>query len=147
MRTLWQLLLIVLLGAVPGWAVLGGYQNSVGADQKAMRGQLQSVSRPGYSLHEIKAADGAVVREYVSPDGMVFGVSWRAPVMPNLTQLLGSYITDFRQASNRRMRHRGPLIVRTDRVVIESGGHMRAFQGRAYVPSLMPKNLSPEVVR
>jgi len=28
-----------------------------------------------------------------------------------------------------------------------SGGHMRAFHGSAYVPSLLPKNVSAEVVR
>jgi uncharacterized protein DUF2844 len=147
MKRAWQLVFILLLGAIPGWAVLGEYQNTVGADQRVMRGQIQSVTQQGYSLHEIKGADGAVVREYVSPDGVVFGLSWQSPAMPNLAQLLGSYFPDFQLASNRRMRHRGPLVVRTDRVVIESGGHMRAFRGRAYVPSLMPKNLSPEVVR
>ena len=147
MKTAWRLLLIVLLGAAPSWAVLGEYQNSVNIDQKVMRGQVKSFTRQGYSLHEIKAADGTVVREYVSPDGRVFGLTWRAPAMPNLTQLLGSYFRDFRRASNGRKSHRGPLVVRTDRVVIESGGHMRAFYGRAYVPSLMPKNLSVEVVR
>jgi Protein of unknown function (DUF2844) len=147
MKTACRVLLVLLLGAVPGWAVLGEYQNSVESDQKVMRGEVQSVTRQGYSLHEIKGADGAVVREYVSPDGVVFGLSWQARTMPNLAQLLGSYFPDFQQASSRRIRHRGPLVVRTDRVVIESGGHMRAFTGRAYVPSLVPKNLSAEVVR
>ncbi len=147
MKRAWLPAFLILLGTTPAWAVLGEYQNTVGADQKVMRGQVRSVTQQGYSLHEIKGADGTVVREYVSPDGVVFGLSWQAPAMPNLAQLLGSYYPDFQLASSRRMRHRGPLVVRTDRVVIESGGHMRAFRGRAYVPSLMPKNLTPEVVR
>jgi hypothetical protein len=147
MKRTWWALLSVLLWTSPGWAVLGEFQNSVGADQKVMRGVVQSAMREGYSLHQIKGADGAVVREFVSPDGVVFGLSWQGPTMPNLAQLLGSYFPDFQQASGRKRRHRGPLVVRTDRVVIESGGHMRAFYGRAYVPSLMPKNLRAEVVR
>lgn len=147
MKTACRVFFVLLLGTVPGWAVLGEYQNSVGSDQKVMRGEVQSVIREGYSLHQIKGADGAVVREYVSPDGVVFGLSWQSPTMPNLMQLLGSYFPDFQQATSRKMRHRGPLVVRTDRVVIESGGHMRAFYGRAYVPGLLPKNLTAEVVR
>jgi hypothetical protein len=147
MRTALKILFAVVFAASPAWAVLGELQNSVGADQKAMRGIVRSFTREGYSLHEIKGADGAVVREYVSPDGVVFGLAWQGPVMPNLTQLLGTYFPDFQQASGRKQRHRGPLVVRTDRVVIESGGHMRAFYGRAYLPRLMPKSLQAEVVR
>lgn len=147
MRKVWRVLLVVLLGAVPGWAVLGESQISVGADQKVMRGEVRSVAQSGYSFHEIKGADGAVVGEFVSADGVVFGVSWRSPTLPNLTQLLGTYYSDLQKASQQRVRHRGPLMVRTDRVVIESGGHMRSFFGRAYVPGLVPKNLSAEVVR
>lgn len=140
-------MLVVVLAASPAWAVLGESQNSVGADRKVMRGVVQSVTRQGYSLHEIRGADGTVVREYVTPDGTVFGLSWQSATMPNLTQLLGTYFPDFQQASNRRRQRRGPLVLRNDRVVIESGGHMRAFHGRAYVPSLLPKGLSAEVVR
>jgi Protein of unknown function (DUF2844) len=147
MRNAWRVLLVVLLVSAPAWAVLGEHQNSVGADRKVMRGTVQSVTRQGYSLHEIKGADGSVVKEYVSPDGVVFGLSWQAPTMPNLRQLLGTYFPDFQSASNRRRQHRGPLVLRSDRLVIQSGGHMRAFFGRAYVPTLLPKGLSAEVVR
>ena len=103
--------------------------------------------RQGYALHQISAPDGTVVREYTSPQGTVFGVSWKGPVMPNLKQLLGSYFTTFQQASQAPHPRRGPLVVRTDQVVVESGGHMRAFRGRAYVPSLVPNNLTQAVVQ
>lgn len=147
MRNALKILIAVFLAASPAWAVLGEYQNSVAADRKVMRGVVQSVPHTGYTLHEIKGADGSVVKEFVSPDGVVFGLSWQAPTMPNLTQLLGSFFPDFQLASNRKRKHRGPLVVRTNRVVIESGGHLRAFYGRAYVPTLLPKGLSAEVVR
>jgi Protein of unknown function (DUF2844) len=147
MKTAFKVLLAILLGAAPGWAVLGEYQNSVGVDQKVMRGQVRNIERQGYTVQEVKGADGVVVREYVSPDGMVFGLAWQGPQMPNLTQLLGSYLPDFQQSPNHKVRRRGPLVIHTDRVVIESGGHMRAFSGRAYVPKLIPKSLSAEVVR
>lgn len=147
MKTAWAVFFALILGAAPARAVLGEYENSVASDQKVMRGEVRTMAGEGYALHQITAAHGAVVKEYVSPDGRVFGISWQGPTLPNLEQLLGSYFTEFQQASERQVRKRGPVVVRTDRVVIESGGHMRSFHGRAFVPSLMPKNLSAEVVR
>ena len=140
-------LLAWFLGAAPAWAVLGQPASSVQSDQAYFRGMLAQVSHQGYELYQIDAPDGTVVREYVSPEGTVFGVSWQGPVMPNLSQLLGSYVSDFQQASQSPHPRRGPLVVRTVRVVIESGGHMRAFHGRAYVPSLLPNNLTQAVVQ
>jgi len=139
--------LALLLGAAPAWAVLGEPLSSVQSDHTYFRGMLVRVPRQGYELHQINAPDGAVIREYVSPEGTVFGVSWQGPVMPNLSQLLGSYLADFQQASQSPRARRGPLVVRNDRVVIESGGHMRAFHGRAYVPNLLPHNLTQAVVQ
>lgn len=147
MKTAWAVLFAMLLGATPGWAVLGEYENSVTSDQQVMRGQLRTVAGQGYSLHQITAAGGAVVKEYVSPAGRVFGISWQGPAMPNLQQLLGSYFSEFQQAARRQARRRGPVVLRTDKVVIVSAGHMRAFQGSAYVPSLLPENVTAEVVR
>ena len=140
-------LALLLGGAVPAWAVLGQSVRSVQSDQEYWRGTLIQVARQGYALHQISAADGTVVREYVSNEGAVFGVSWQGPVMPNLSQLLGPYFADFQQASQSPHRRRGPLVVRTDRVVIESGGHVRAFHGRAYLPNLVPHDLTEAVIQ
>ena len=139
--------LALLLGAAPAWAVLGEPLSSVQSDHAYFRGELVRLPRQGYELHQITAPDGTVIREYVSPEGTVFGVSWQGPVMPNLSKLLGSYLTDFQQASQSPHGRRAPLVVHTDRVVIESGGHMRAFHGRAYVPNLVPNNLTQAVVQ
>jgi hypothetical protein len=148
MKTSLWVLLVFVLGAVPSWAALGEYESSVSLDQQSMRGQLRSETRQGYKLHQITSANGAVVREYVSPDGKVFGISWQAPLAPNLQQLLGSYFTQVQRANPSQTRRRGgPWVVRTDDFVFVSGGHMRSFHGRAYVPSLLPKNVSAEVVR
>jgi hypothetical protein len=136
------------LGACPAWAVLGQYESSVSLDQEYMRGELREEARQGYKLQEITSPDGSIVREYVSPAGLVFGIAWQTRVMPNLQQLLGSYFTEFQQAAQSKVRRRGgPLLVRTGKLVLFSGGHMRSFHGSAYAPSLLPKNLSPEAVR
>jgi hypothetical protein len=138
---------ILLLGTTPAWAALGGSAATVATDRQQLRGELRSVAAEGFSVQEISAADGSVVREYVSPSGRVFAVSWRGPVRPDLALVLGDYFREFQQASRSRLHRRGPLVVRTDRLVVEMGGHMRAFHGRAYVPDLLPVTLSLEVVR
>jgi hypothetical protein len=147
MKTVLTLILASLLSAAPGWSALGEYESSVSVDQQAMHGKLRAISRPGYSLQQITASSGMVVKEFVSPDGLVFGITWQGPTMPNLQQLLGSYFPQFQQAAQSRARRRGPLVLRTEKLVVESGGHMRSFHGRAYVPSLFPKNVSSEVVQ
>jgi len=147
MKTKIATALLVLLGAAPAWAVLGQPASSVQSDHAYFRGMLEHMPRQGYALHQISAPDGTVIREYVSEEGTVFGVSWQGPAMPNLSQLLGAYVADFHQASQSPHGRRAPLVVRTDRVVIESGGHMRAFRGRAYVPNLVPNNLTEAVVQ
>ena len=147
MRIALAVMMLWVLGAVPAWAVLGEHESSVSLDQQYLRGVVRTEARQGYMLHEITAADGMVVREYVSPAGRVFGITWQGRTMPNLEQLLGSHYAAFQQASQSRMRRHGPLTVRTEQLVVESGGHPRSFHGRAYVPSLLPENISAEVVR
>ena len=133
--------------AVPASAVLGQPFQSVQSDQQRMRGELRSVVRQGYTAHEITAPDGMTVSEYVAPNGVVFGVSWQGPTLPDLKSLLGSYFSDFQQAAVNAPARRRAVTLRTDRVVVESGGHMRSFHGRAFVPSLLPANAGEEVVQ
>lgn len=148
MRTFWGVLLILVLGVAPAWAVLGETESSVNADRQFLRGQIRDEVHEGYKLHQITDANGAVVREYVSPAGKVFGVSWQGPYVPNMQQLLGSYFPYLQQyAQAQTGRHGGPLMIQRDNFVFISGGHMRGYRGRAYVPSLLPTNVSPEVVQ
>ena len=74
----------------PAQASLGDTVASVQADRVSMKGQVRARSEAGYSVQEITAAGGTVVREFVSPGGVVFAVSWNGPAMPNLQQTLGA---------------------------------------------------------
>jgi hypothetical protein len=141
------ILLILMVAALPAWAALGEYEGSVGLDQQVLRGELREESRAGYKLHQIITSDGAVIREYVSQDGKVFGVSWHAHFIPNLRQLLGSYFPQVQQAAQAKVGRGGPLMIKTDSFVYFSGGRMMNFYGSAYVPSLLPRNVTAEVVR
>jgi hypothetical protein len=143
----WAAVLFSLLLSVPSWAVLGQPEQSVTSDQQRLRGELRSTTGQGYTVHEIDAPDGMIVKEYVAPGGMVFGVSWRGPTMPDLQNLLGSYFPEFQRSAGSAGPRRRALAVRTDRLVVESAGHMRSFRGRAYVSSLLPGKVAEEVVQ
>jgi hypothetical protein len=149
MKNILGVLLILTLGTVPAWAVLGQYESSVSVDQQYLRSADSVQAFQGYKVHQLTTANGTIIREYVSPKGLVFGVAWQARFMPNMQQLLGSYDTKLQSASRTQtqVRHLRGLIVKTDDFVFVSGGHMRSWKGSAYVPSLVPSNVSVEVVR
>jgi hypothetical protein len=147
--TIWGLLLALTLGTVPAWAVLGQYESSVSVDQQYLVSKDSVQAFPSYKVHQLTTAKGTVVREYISPQGLVFGVAWQAPFMPNMQQLLGSYATNLQTATRAQtqVRHLRGLIVRTNDFVFSNSGHLRFWRGSAYVPSLVPNNVSVEVVR
>jgi hypothetical protein len=147
MKTALAVCSALFLAVAPAYAVLGESADSVHSDHERMRGQLISLVRDGYTLHQISAPDGTVVREYESPHGEIFGIAWQGPTMPNLAPLLGSHFAEFQQASRSSVRRRGPVVVRVDQLVVESGGHLRAFHGRAYLINLLPDNVSQAVIR
>lgn len=140
----------LLLGAqalAPAKAGLGESVASVKSDRLSMKGQLRAQAGAGYSVQQITAASGTVVREYVSPAGVVFAVSWSGPAMPDLRQTLATYFPQYvtavkaQQAGPARAGH-GHVTVRGPALVVHSGGHMRQYFGIAYVPSLVPPNVS-----
>ena len=134
----------------PAKASLGGKTVSVIADQAYMQGKLTRTAKDAYTVQEIQAPTGVVVREYVSQSGMVFSVAWQGPTQPDLRQVLGSYFTTFTQAvqAQRATRvARGPLVIKQPGLVVEIGGHMRWFVGRAYVPGMIPAGVALEEIR
>lgn len=140
--------LLAALTAAPAKAALGDKVASVQADRVSVKGQLrESRSEPGYTVQEITAATGTVIREYVAPGGTVFAVSWSGPAMPDLQQIFGAYFAQYQaavqtqHAGTRRGGHHH-VEVHAPSLVVHSGGHMRQYSGMAYVPSLVPQNLS-----
>jgi len=136
---------LVLSLVTPAPAALGGDVASVHQDQAHMKGTLKTTNADAYTVHEITANGGTVVKEYASPAGKVFAVSWRGPFIPNMQQLLGAYFDQFAQASKtQRESHVGhrPLNIQQSNLVVQSGGHMRGFIGRAYAPDLVPPGIN-----
>jgi len=147
MNSILRILLALIVGALPAWAALGEYEGSVDLDQRILRGGVSAQTRAGYRFHEITTPEGAVIREYVSPEGRVFGVSWHAHFIPNLQQLLGSYFPRVEEAGGAKTQRGGPLVIRSEDFVYFSAGRMMDFRGVAYVPALLPQNVRAEVVR
>jgi hypothetical protein len=142
------LALATVVSSMPALAALGGDVSSVQKDGTRFKASVQLSPATHYSVHELTAPTGTVIREYVSPDGRVFGVTWQGPWRPDLRQLLGPYFADFQQAAKgKRTGRNGPLTARTSHLVIEMSGHPRAFRGRAYVPDLVPADVQEDEIQ
>jgi hypothetical protein len=142
--------LIIPSAPVEAWASLGGDTASVQADQIHLQGRRSIKSAGSYTVHEIQGTAGTVVREYVSPEGKVFGVAWQGPWMPDMRQLLGTYFDQYAHANQlekgARIR-RGPVLINEPGLVVQIGGHPRAFAGRAYVPEMLPSGVRAENIQ
>ncbi len=114
-----------------------------------MHGALNSTSLPQYEIDEITTDTGMRVREYLGRDGVVFAVSWSGPALPDLQRLLGAHYVEYTTALAALTRpglHRS-LRIETSELVVESGGHLRAYAGRAYLPTRVPAGISTADLR
>lgn len=130
------------------YATLGEAVDSVEKDRASADGTRRSViTRDRFTVQTIES-DAAVIREYVSSSGIVFGLAWSGITHPNLEKLLGSYWTEYRKADAKSPRTRGRRShqVKSARVVVQKWGHMRKLQGRAYDPALLPEGVSADEI-
>lgn len=139
---------LILILPLSARAVLGDTAASVLNDQARIKGTLGSVDHNAYVMHEITASDGSVVREFVSPQGAVFGVAWEGQFVPDLQQLLGPYYQQAQQAqAGQQRRGRGPVVIETPGLVVYETGHMRSFHGQAFIPQLVPQGVQASDIR
>lgn len=128
-------------------AKLAGDRASVLADQTAWgasSSQAPVGSATGVSVYTQTLDNGVTVRQYVDAAGTVFGVAWEGPVLPDFARLLGDHFAAFTDAQ--RQQKRGVRVQNAD-LVIESGGMMRSFAGRAYLPARLPATLTTQDIR
>jgi Protein of unknown function (DUF2844) len=138
---------VVLLGfAIPALASLGGDLSSVEADRAHMNASTSVTQTDNYAVHQIQAPAGTVVNEYVSATGTVFAVAWHGQFAPDMQQILGTYFSQYSTALQSQEKHYGhrPLNIQQSGFVIQTGGHMRAYFGRAYVSALLPQGFNPD---
>jgi hypothetical protein len=136
---------IVVIGAL--WtsvasATLGQPESSIAAETQLNRASIKQSQMGAYRVHEMQLPSGTVLREYAGLDGKVFAVAWSGPFMPNLKQALGTYFDEFSAQLGTAHGTRKHLVIRQPDLVVESGGHMRAHHGRAYLPQAIPSGVS-----
>ncbi len=144
-RRIGRALLLLIIGTNPlhsgvARAGLGGDIAGVFTDAAQLHGVLNSTIGRQFEVEEISADPGIRVREFLNSNGVVFAVSWSGPVMPDLRPLLGAHYAAYSgglTALNHPGLHRSVRLASPD-LVVESGGHLRAYTGRAYLPALIP---------
>ncbi|MEM5371393.1 DUF2844 domain-containing protein [Paraburkholderia azotifigens] len=118
------------------------------ATQAVMR---MSATAVPYTVNEATLADGTLVREYVGQSGTVFAVTWHGPHMPDLSALLGSYFAGYLETVNQQHAQQGsafgPATVQRSDVVVQTGGHMGSYVGRAWLPTGLPAGMSSDDIQ
>lgn len=126
-------------------AELGGTLESVYSDQKASAAtSQQTLLATGNKQFTQHQADGVTVRQYVNSAGRVFGVAWEGPLLPDFQRLLGDHYAAYSEAQRQPSRH---INIQSAELVLNAGGMMRSFSGRAYLPKLLPPTLAAADIR
>jgi hypothetical protein len=136
-----------LLAAGAAHAALGAPYESIAADGARLHASIKIEAHSAFEVHELALPSGTHLRQYVTPAGLVFAVTWNGPAMPDLHQTLGTYFTDYTTAAQTNPNGHRHLHYATRDVVIESGGRMRAFFGRAYLVGALPPGVSAAELR
>ena len=129
------------LGAAPTWPA-----STAGRATRLVQ-HVSSAEVP-YVVNETTLNGGTVVREYLAQSGTVFAVVWRGPQMAPLNTLLGSYFPAYLQGVSALHAAQGgghgPANVQQPGLIVQTGGHMGNFAGRAYLPASLPQGTSPD---
>ena len=142
-------IVLSLAGSGYAYATLGEGADSITKDRTALSAvKRATTTQANYTVQEV-VSDSVTVREYLSSNGTVFAVAWNGLVHPDLTTLLGSYAQEYQQAKQQTPRKRGhrQSRVKSGNVVVETWGHMRNLQGRAYIPALVPAGVNLNEIR
>jgi hypothetical protein len=124
-------------------ATLGEPEVTVQNDVAQLHASIKSSQdRLSYRVHEIQLTSGTVLREFVAPNGNVFAVAWQGPTRPNLRQALGRYFDAFASAPRSKYTDRRHVQIQQGDLVVQSGGHMRALSGRAYLLNAIPNGVN-----
>jgi Protein of unknown function (DUF2844) len=136
-------LALLLLCAV-AHAGLGGTFDARGQDQTAAGASSLQTTLAGATCYTLLQANGVTIRQYVNASGTVFGVGWDGPLLPDFRRLLGAHFEAFAQAQRTQSRR---ISVHRPTLVLDAGGMMRSFSGRAYLPDQLPPTLSSQDIR
>ena len=141
--------LLLSASAVTAYAALGSAPAALGPRVLSHAAVQGAKTGGAYTDRKQTLATGTEVHEYLDGAGTVFAVSWAGPFLPDLKEVLGVH---FQAMVDHVHQHpgsgaRAQLRLQSDDVVIFSGGRPGAFEGRAWVPALLPAGFDTNAVR
>ncbi|CAJ6764779.1 Protein of uncharacterised function (DUF2844) [Burkholderia pseudomallei] len=109
----------------------------------------ESASQQPYTVQRDLIQNRTEVHQYIDGNGKVFAVAWSGSAKPNLQTLLGGklFSTMIRSQSASHHGSRHSLNQWNDDLVVQSQSHGHLFRGRAWIPSMLPQGVSPEVIQ
>jgi hypothetical protein len=142
-------LAVLILVTMPAWATLGQSEATVTSDRLQMNSREQVQTFDSYTVHQLTTDAGQAVKEFVSPQGVVFGVSWQGRSVPNMAQLLGTYVNNLQTATaaQKHIQPRRGITVTTNDFVYSNFCRMQMCSGQAYILSAVPRNVSAGAIR
>ena len=140
---------VLVLASAHAWATLGQSEATVTSDRLQLNSREQVQTFDSYTVHQLTTDAGQTVKEFVSPQGIVFGVSWQGRSVPYMTQLLGTYVNNLQTATaaQKRILPRRGIAVTTNDFVYSNFCRMQMCSGQAYVVSILPRNVSAGAIR
>ena len=145
-RALTLMLFLSLLQGALAYAALGSSPSDLGGTPvrtrmtaRSLAAATNSANPVFYTVSQSTLDSGTIVREYADANNIVFAVSWSGPTLPDLRTLLGDkFDVMTSNAAKRTKAGHSQLAVNQSDFVIVSNGHMRAFTGKAWIPSAVP---------
>ncbi|CAB3804485.1 hypothetical protein LMG28688_05987 [Paraburkholderia caffeinitolerans] len=133
-------------GAAPAHAALGDTAPAE-TPQASTPANAQTLAGGAARVTSYVDAGGTHFNEYIATrNGQIFAYTWQGPTPPDLDALLGRYAADWHSgatalhAAGRDSLHAAR--VDTPTVVVESGGQMRSYIGRAWLPAALPAGIT-----
>ncbi|WMY09366.1 DUF2844 domain-containing protein [Paraburkholderia phenoliruptrix] len=108
----------------------------------------QSLLNGALRLRTSTDAGNTTINEYGTSSGEIVAYTWQGPTMPDLATLLGKYAGSYRAgaAAAADGNLHASRVVRPD-VIVESGGPMRGYAGRAWLPGALPPGVTADDLR
>jgi hypothetical protein len=133
-------------------ATLGEAAASAEADRARVGGERRVAQATDAHLrvHVITRADGSTIKEFETPAGVVFAISWSTRLKPRLDELLGAHAADYAQATREALSTPGvrhQLRIARGDLVVQASGRLNAHAGLAYLRSLVPAGVRVDDLR
>lgn len=132
-----------LCASLDARAELGGAMPAeANASNSAPRAMLNGALR----MRTLKDAGNTTINEYATNTGQIIAYAWQGPTMPDLRALLGKYAASYRAgaaAATADGNLHVSCVARPD-VIVQSGGPMRGYVGRAWLPAALPPGVTAD---